>query len=47
MLRRRLHLPLTLSAVAAIATQLAVPAIAAAATGGGDFPALRLLLAVR
>lgn len=47
MVRRRLRTALALSPIAAIAIQLLLPAIAAAATGGGDFPGLRVLMTVR
>jgi hypothetical protein len=47
MVRHRLHTALALAPIVAIAIQLLLPALTAAATGGGDFPALRVLLTVR
>jgi hypothetical protein len=47
MVRRRLHTALALAPILAIATQILLPALAAAATGGGDFPGLRWLPTVR
>jgi hypothetical protein len=46
MLRRRLPYPLLLSPVAALAIQFLLTAVAAAATGGGDFPP-RVFFAVK
>ena len=43
---RRLRPPLILSSIMAIAAQLLLAGVAAAATGGGDFPRIRLLLTV-
>jgi hypothetical protein len=41
MLPPRLRRPLLLSSIAALAAQLALTAVAAAVTGGGDFPIIR------
>ena len=46
MLHRRLRNPLIWSPVAAILAQLLYSAAVAAATGGGDFPRFRSLLAI-
>jgi hypothetical protein len=46
MLRRRLPYSLLVSPIAAMALQLLLAAVAAAATGGGDFPS-RVFLTVK
>jgi hypothetical protein len=46
MLPRRLRNPLIWSPIAALAAQLLLVAVTAAATGGGDFPRFRALLTV-
>ena len=46
MLRRRLPYSLLVSPLAAVALQLVLAAVAAAATGGGDFPP-RVFFAVK
>jgi hypothetical protein len=46
MLPRRLRNPLIWSPIAALAAQLLLAGVAAAATGGGDFPRIRVLLTV-
>lgn len=46
MLRRRFPYSLLVSPIAAVALQLVLTAVAAAATGGGDFPP-RVFLTVK
>ncbi len=46
MLHRRLRNPLIWSPIAAVLAQLLLSAAVAAATGGGDFPRVRSLLAI-
>jgi hypothetical protein len=46
MLPRRLRNPLIWSPIAAFVAQLLLAAVTAAATGGGDFPRIRVLLTV-
>ena len=46
MLHRRLRNPLIWSSIAAILAQLLLSAAVAGATGGGDFPRIRSLLAI-
>jgi hypothetical protein len=46
MLPRRVRNPLIWSPIAALAVQLLLAGVAAAATGGGDFPRIRVLLTV-
>jgi hypothetical protein len=43
---RRLRSPLIWSPIAALAAQLLLAAVTAAATGGGDFPRFRALLTI-
>lgn len=46
MVTRRLRNPFIWSPIAALAAQLLLAAVTAAATGGGDFPRFRALLTV-
>ncbi len=46
MVPRRVRRPLTWSPLVAIAGLLLFPALCAAATGGGDFPSVRVLWAI-
>ena len=46
MLSRRLRNPFIWSQIVAVAAQLLLAAVTAAATGGGDFPRIRALLTV-
>jgi hypothetical protein len=46
MFPRRLRHPYIWSPIAALAAQLLLAAVTAAATGGGDFPRFRALLTV-
>ena len=41
MLQRRIRRPLVVSSIAAAVAQLVLVALAAAVTGGGDFPLIR------